>query len=354
MDLLLLRQDLRFFSKNASASRMIVRALIKTRALPDNPENSMVANFTFVRRFGLRSTAAAIFALSAHVTVASEPIDTNVDGFADKYAQVNGVRLHYKVGGKGPPVVLLHGYAETGHMWIPAMRELVRNHTVIVPDLRGAGSSEKAESGYDKKNMAVDIHELVRSVSSEPAAVVGHDIGMMVAYGYAAQFPADTSRLVVMDAFIPGVGDWRNAFPAQAVWHFHFYGETPLALVKGRERIYFEHFWNDFSADKTRSITEADRKLYTAAYAQPGGMRAGFAYFSNFEQDAADFGPMSRKKLTMPVLTIAGEKSAGEFVGKQARIYAENVQSVIIKGSGHWLIDEAPEQVVPVLVSFIK
>jgi len=302
----------------------------------------------------LRTIAAFALALCVPVAHAAPPIDQKVEGFTDKYAQVNGVRLHYKIGGKGTPVVLLHGYAQTGHMWTPAMRELVKTHTVIVPDLRGAGGSEKPEGGYDKKTMAVDIHELVRSVSSEPAAVVGHDIGMMVAYGYAAQFPADISRLVVMDAFVPGVGDWRNAFPAQAVWHFHFYGETPLELVKGRERIYFEHFWNDFSANKTKSISEADRKLYTAAYAQPGGMRAGFSYFSGFEQDAADFGPMSQTKLAMPVLTIAGEKSAGDFLGKQARMYADNVQSVIIKGSGHWLIDEAPEQVVPALAGFIR
>ena len=304
------------------------------------------------RRLSLYLAAASILTLASAANAAA-PIDVKVDGFTDKYAQVNGVRLHYKVGGKGAPVVLLHGYGQTGHMWIPAMRALVKNHTVIVPDLRGAGGSEKAAGGYDKKTMAVDIHELVKTISSEPAAVVGHDIGMMVAYGYAAQFPADTSKLVVMDAFVPGVGDWRNAFPRAAVWHFYFYGETPLALVKGRERIYFEHFWNDFSADKGKSIKEADHKLYTAAFAQPGGMRAGFAYFSDFERDAADFGPMSQTKLTMPVLSIAGEMSAGDFLGAQARLYANNVQSIVVKGAGHWLIDEAPDQVVPALVSFI-
>jgi pimeloyl-ACP methyl ester carboxylesterase len=314
----------------------------------------MMTMLNRIRRLGLLLLVAPMLAVAATATKAAAPIDVKVDGFTDKYAQVNGVRIHYKIGGHGTPVLLLHGYAETGHMWIPAMRELVKNHTVIVPDLRGAGGSEKPETGYDKKNMAVDMHELVKTISSEPATVVGHDIGMMVAYGYAAQFPADTSRLVVMDAFVPGVGDWRNAFPAAAVWHFHFYGETPLALVKGRERIYFEHFWNDFSADKTKSIKEADRRLYTAAYSQPGGMRAGFSYFSDFERDAANFGPMSETKLTMPVLTIAGEKSAGSFLGTQAQMYATNVQSIIVKGSGHWLIDEAPDQVVPALVAFIN
>lgn len=305
---------------------------------------------------GFHYFAAALLALLSFCVASAQaraPVDDKVAGFTDHTAKFNGVRIHYKVGGKGSPVVLLHGYAQTGHMWRPAMLELVKNHTVIVPDLRGAGGSEKPPGGYDKKTMAVDIHELVKSISSEPAAVVGHDIGLMVAYGYAAQFPADTRKLVVMDAFVPGVGDWRNAFPAAAVWHFHFYGDTPLALVKGRERIYFEHFWNDFSADKTRSIKEADRQFYTAAYAQPGGMRAGFSYFSDFERDAIDFGALSKTKLTMPVLAIGGEKSAGDFVANQARLYADNVQGVIIKNSGHWLIDEAPGQVVPALVAFI-
>ena len=301
-----------------------------------------------------RIAAGALLALATSSVLAAAPIDTKVEGFTDKYAQVNGVKLHYKIGGHGSPVVLLHGYAQTGHMWVPAMHELVKNHTVIVPDLRGAGGSEKPATGYDKKTMAVDIHELVKSVTNEPAAIVGHDIGLMVAYGYAAQFPADTSRVIFMDAFVPGIGDWRNAFPAGAVWHFHFYGETPLKLVAGRERIYFEHFWNDMAADKTRSVKEADRKLYAAAYAQPNGMRAGFSYFSDFERDAADFGPMSQTKLTMPVLTMAGQYSAGEFLGKQISLAATDVKSIIIKGSGHWLIDEAPDQVVPALVEFLN
>jgi len=301
-----------------------------------------------------RIATGALLTLATSAALAAAPIDTKVEGFADKYAQVNGVKLHYKIGGHGSPVVLLHGYTQTGHMWVPAMTELVKNHTVIVPDLRGAGASEKPASGYDKKTMAVDIHELVKSVTNEPAAIVGHDIGLMVAYGYAAQFPADTSRVVFMDAFVPGIGDWRNAFPAGAVWHFHFYGETPLKLVAGRERIYFEHFWNDMAADKTKSVKEADRKLYAAAYAQPNGMRAGFSYFSDFERDAADFGPMSQTKLTMPVLTMAGQYSAGEFLGKQISLAATDVKSIIIKGSGHWLIDEAPDQVVPALAEFVN
>src|SRR6267378_1862282 len=210
-------------------------------------------------------------------------------GFTDHDAEVNGVRIHYSIGGKGSPVVLLHGYAQTSHMWNPVMPLLARNHTVIVPDVRGAGSSSKPESGYDKKNMAVDIHDLVTSLGFKRASIVGHDIGLMVAYAYAAQFPQETERLVLMDAFLPGIGDWKNVWLMRDLWHFHFHGEVPLALVKGRERTYFEHFWNDFAAAPKHSVPEADRRFYAKKYAKPGAMRAGFEVFRAFPQDAQDF-----------------------------------------------------------------
>jgi len=274
-------------------------------------------------------------------------------GFTAHEAEVNGVRLHCCTGGKGSPVVLLHGYAQTSHMWNPIMPLLATNHTVIVPDLRGAGGSSKPESGYDKKNMAVDVRELVTSLGFNRVTIVGHDIGLMVAYAYAAQFPQATERLVLMDAFLPGVGDWKNVWLMRDLWHFHFYGEVPLALVKGRERIYLEHFWNDFAADRKHSVSEADRQLYAKAYAQPGAMRAGFEYFRNFERDAQDFGQLSRTPLSMPVLVLGGEKSGGEFLIQQTKLAAANVQGKIISGSGHWLIDEAPQTVIPALITFI-
>ncbi|WP_312515297.1 alpha/beta hydrolase [Massilia sp.] len=274
-------------------------------------------------------------------------------GCSERTAQVNGTTIHYRIGGRGSPVVLLHGYAQTGHMWTPLLPELAKKHTVIVPDLRGAGASGKPQGGYDKKNMARDIHELVRGITREPAALVGHDIGLMVAYAYAAQYPDDTSRLVLMDAFLPGVGEWKNVWLLRDLWHFHFYGETPLALVKGRERIYFEHFWNDFAADKTKSVKEADRRLYARAYAQPGGMRAGFEYFRNFEQDARDFAGFAQTRLQLPVLVLTGEKASGTFLIEQARLVATDVDGKVIAGSGHWLIDEAPQQVIPALRAFL-
>ena len=275
-------------------------------------------------------------------------------GFTERDAEVNGVRIHYSMGGKGSPVVLLHGYAQTSHMWNPIMPLLAKNHTVIVPDLRGAGGSSKPESGYDKKNMAMDIHELVTSLGFKRASVVGHDIGLMVAYAYAAQFPREAERLALMDAFLPGIGDWKNVWLMRDLWHFHFYGEVPLALVKGRERTYFEHFWNDFAADPKHSVSEAGRRIYAKAYAQPGGMRAGFEYFKNFERDAKDFAELGSTPLSMPVLVLTGEKASGEFLIAQTKLVASNVQGKIISGSGHWLIDEAPQLTIPALADFLN
>lgn len=290
------------------------------------------------------------------------PAFAPVPGFASHEATVNGVRMHYWISdggsGKGSPVVLLHGYAETGHMWRPIMPLLAKGHTVIVPDLRGAGESERTPGGYDKKTMAVDVHELVKSLAPHgvrgPAVIVGHDIGLMVAYAYAAQFPDDTSRLVLMDAFLPGIGDWKNVWLMRDLWHFHFYGTTPLALVKGRERTYFEHFWNDFAADPARSVPEADRRFYAAQYATDGGMRAGFEWFRNFEKDAADFAELGKAKLSMPVLVLTGEKASGEFLIEQARLVATDVKGQVVKDSGHWLMEEAPGEVIPAIVEFAK
>jgi pimeloyl-ACP methyl ester carboxylesterase len=262
--------------------------------------------------------------------------------------------MHYTLSGRGSPVVLLHGYAQTSHMWLPAIAELEKSHTVIAPDLRGAGGSEKAQGGYDKKSMAQDVHALVTSLGYDRVAIVGHDIGLMVAYAYAAQYPRETSRVVLMDAFLPGVGEWTNVWLLRDLWHFHFYGPTPLALVDGRERVYFEHFWNDFAADPRHSVPEADRRLYAAAYAQPGGMRAGFEYFRNFERDAQDFAQLAQTKLTMPMLVLTGEKASGTFLIEQAKLVATDVHGQVVAGSGHWLMEEAPAVVIPALTAFLE
>ena len=274
----------------------------------------------------------------------------------DHSATANGVQLHYLQAGTGAetPVVLLHGYTETSHMWLPLMDKLADRRVVIAPDLRGAGGSAKPDGGYDKKTLAQDVHALVRQLGHRRVKIVGHDIGLMVAYAYAAQYPDEVESIVLMDAFLPGVGDWKNVWLLRDLWHFHFHGETALQLVQGRERIYFEHFWNDFAADRTRSLSEADRQFYTAAYAQPGGMKAGFGYFKAFEQDAADFAGFAQVKLQQPMLVLTGEKASGTFLIEQAKLVDANVEGVVIKGSGHWLMEEAPAQTMPRLVDFLN
>ena len=271
-----------------------------------------------------------------------------------RFAEVHGVRLHYLIVGEGDPVVLLHGYAQTSHMWRPLMTELARTHTVIAPDLRGIGQSSIPADGYTKAVMAQDIHALVHSLGSPRIRLVGHDIGLMVAYAYAAQYPSEVDRIVLMDAFLPGVGNWRDVWLLRDLWHFHFYGETPLALVTGRERIYLEHFWNDFAADRTRSVPEGDRRIYTDAYARPGGMRAGFEIFRAFERDAQDFARFAQTPLPMPMLVLTGEKASGDSLIQQGRLVATTVEGVVVRNSGHWLMEEAPSQVIPKLVSFIS
>ena len=267
-------------------------------------------------------------------------------------AKIDGVKLHYLTAGRGPALILLHGYAETSRMWRPIIPILAKRFTVIAPDLPGIGDSAIPAKGLDMKTSAVRMHGLARSLGVEKAGVVGHDIGLMVAYAYAAQFPAETEKLVVMDAFLPGVGQWEAIYNNPGFWHFRFNGPTPEALVRGRERTYFEHYWNNFAADKKRSIPEADRKAYTAAYARPGRMRAGWAYFVSFQQAANDFAQLAQTRLTMPVLSIGGEKSLGEALAQQMKLVASDVTVVVLKNTGHWLLEERPKQTTDALVEF--
>ena len=278
-----------------------------------------------------------------------------------RFAKLGGVRLHYLAAGEGEPVILLHGYAQNSHMWRSLIAELAKTNTVIAPDLRGFGQSSKPANrydqppkGYDKKSMAQDIHALAASLGLKRVRTAGHDIGLMVAYAYAAQYPAEVERIALMDAFLPGVGKWESVWLLHDKWHFNFYGETPLKLVAGRERIYFEHFWNDFAANPKKSVLERDRRFYAKSYGQPGAMRAGFEVFRAFELDGKDFAELAKTKLPMPMLVLTGEKASGEFLIQQGRLVADNVEGVVVKGSGHWLIDEAPDQVIPKLVNFLS
>jgi pimeloyl-ACP methyl ester carboxylesterase len=269
------------------------------------------------------------------------------------FAQVEGIKLHYLTAGHGPAVILLHGYAETSRMWRPLIPKLTEKFTVIAPDLPGIGDSDIPKDGLDMKTAAIRIHGLAKSLGVSKARVVGHDIGLMVAYAYAALFPTEVEKLVVMDAFLPGVPGWELAYNSPDFWHFRFHGPTPEALVQGRENIYFAYFWNDLAADKTRSLPVADREAYVAAYSRPGRMRAGWAYFAAWPETAKGFAQLAQTKLTMPVLSIAGEKASAAILGPQMKRVATNVTVIELKGTGHWLMEERPRETMDALVAFL-
>jgi pimeloyl-ACP methyl ester carboxylesterase len=272
---------------------------------------------------------------------------------ASRTVEIGGSKLHYLTAGHGAPLILLHGYAETSLMWKPIIPRLAQRFTVIAPDLPGIGDSDIPADGLDMKRAAIRIHDLARSLGIEHAEVVGHDIGLMVAYAYAAQFPAEVTKLVLMDAFLPGVPGWEDIYNNPSIWHFRFNGPTPEALVQGREDVYFAYFWNDLAADRNHSLPVADRKAYIAAYSRPGRMHAAWNYFVSFQQAATDFAQLAQTRLTMPVLTIGGDKSLGEALGQQARLVATNVTIVVLKDTGHWVLEEQPKETTEALEKFL-
>jgi pimeloyl-ACP methyl ester carboxylesterase len=298
-----------------------------------------------------------IFALCGLALLISGSFALSADfgaGFKTKSVAVDGGTVNITIGGSGPPVLLLHGYAETARMWKPLAKALAPNFTVIAADLPGIGDSSIPKSGIDMKSSAERIHAAVKSLGYNKVRVVGHDIGLMVAYAYAAMYPQEVEKLVLMDAFVPGVAGWEAIYNNPDIWHFRFYGATPEALVKGRERIFFEHFWNDFAADKTRSIPEAERRAYTQAYARPGRMAAGFAYFKVFPQTAVEFAALAKAKLPMPLLTIGGEKSLGEALGAQAKLISPDPTVIVLQNAGHWILEEKPDETIAALTKFLK
>jgi pimeloyl-ACP methyl ester carboxylesterase len=273
---------------------------------------------------------------------------------ASKTIEVDGLKMHYFTAGSGAEtLVLIHGYAQSAHMWEAVMPELAKRFTVIAPDLPGFGDSAIPKDGLDMKTAATRIHALVKTLKVSKARVVGHDIGLMVAYAYAAMYSSEVEKLVVMDAFLPGIGDWEATYHNPLLWHFFFNGPTPEALVKGRERIYFEHFWNDFAGDPKRSLSEVDRKLYAAQYAREGRMRAGWGYFKNFPLTAKDFAVLGKTKLTMPVMVISGQKAGGTGLGEQLKLVANNVTPIVLEGTGHWVIDERQSEVMQAFAKFL-
>ncbi len=265
----------------------------------------------------------------------------------------NGTTLHVRIGGHGPAVMLLHGFGETGEMWAPLAAKLAATRTVIAPDLRGMGHSARPAAGYDKKTQALDIAGVLDALKVECADLVTHDIGNMVGYALAALCPERISRFVIMDAPLPGIGPWDEITRSHALWHFSFYGPDAERLVAGRERIYLDRFWNEFSADPSK-FDEASREYYARIYAMPGAIHASMEQFKAFDQDANDNRALLAKgKLPMPVLAVGGEKSFGTTMAVVMRAAANNVTEAVVPGSGHWLMEENPDATVAFIVDFL-
>ena len=273
--------------------------------------------------------------------------------FGARQVATNGTKLYVRIGGSGPAVVLLHGYGETGDMWVPLAKDLARDHTVVVPDLRGLGLSAKPAGGYDKKTQGGDVAGILDALKIETAALVTHDIGNMVGYAFAAQYRNRVSRFVVIDAPLPGVGPWEEILKNPLLWHFRFGGPDMERLVAGRERIYLDRFWNEFSA-KPKRFSEAARRHYAKRYARPGAMHAGFAQFAAFDQDAADNKAfLAAGKLSVPVLALGGERSFGTTMAAVMRFAARDVEEGVVPDSGHWIMEENPKATVALVRAFL-
>jgi pimeloyl-ACP methyl ester carboxylesterase len=276
-------------------------------------------------------------------------------GFATREVPANGTTIHVRSAGTGPAVVLLHGYGETGDMWIPLAAALMKDHQVIVPDLRGLGLSAKPPGGFDKKTQAADVAAVMDALGAAKADVVAHDIGNMVAFQVAARYPQRVRRLVLIDAPVPGVGPWDEVLKNPLLWHFRFGGPDMERLVAGRERIYLDRFWNEFSASPDR-FTESARVHYAALYAMPGAMHSGFAQFAAFDQDAIDNRAFlaGGGRLKMPVLAVGGAKSFGPMMATVMRAAADDVTEAQVPDSGHWIMEENPAATTKLVMDFLS
>ena len=299
------------------------------------------------------STAAAI-ALAFSLQSAIAQVPPYPAAFRTQEVQTNGATIHVRVGGSGPAVLLLHGYGETGDMGAPMAAELMRDHLVIVPDLRGLGRSSKPAGGFTKMNQAEDVSGVLDHLKIERADIVAHDIGNMVAFAFAEKHPEQVRKIVLIDAPVPGIGPWEQIIQNPLLWHFRFGGPDMERLVKGRERIYLDRFWNDFSADP-KHFDEASRAHYARLYALPGAMHSGFEQFHAFDQDAADNRAWiaARGKLKMPMLALGGDKSFGTQMAEVMKAGAEDVTGGVVPSSGHWIMEENPAATIKLVRDFL-
>ncbi len=301
-----------------------------------------------------RNWFATFILLLFAATPALARVESFPPSFQSRAIPVNGATIHTRVGGSGPVILLLHGFGDTGDMWAPLASRLAVDHTVVVPDLRGMGLSSHPETGYDKKSEAADIAGVLHALGLDGSlALVTHDIGNMVGYAFAAQNRGRVSRWVVMDAPLPGLGNWDSVVKDRRTWHFDFFGPDEERLVAGRERIYLDRFYNELSADP-KHIDEETRAHYAALYSRPNAIHNAFAQFAAFRQDAVDNQKfLAEGKLNMPVLAIGGEKSFGIGFANEIGFAATDVRALSIRNSGHWLMEEQPKATMDAILAFI-
>jgi pimeloyl-ACP methyl ester carboxylesterase len=274
--------------------------------------------------------------------------------FSHHTTSVNGIQMHYVIGGKGSPVVLLHGWPQTWYEWRHIMPALAKNYTVIVPDLRGLGDSSKPATGYDGNNTAEDIYQLVNQLGFNKIYLVGHDVGAQTAYSYAAVHPNNVSKLVILDfpfsasapISLPGLED--------CCWWFSFHQtpDIPEALTAGKEREYLSWFYS--FAYNPEAIAEADIDRYVSDYSAPGGMRAGFEYYRVFPINEEQNNEHFKAKLPMPVLALGGEYSFGTAVLDSIRSLAIDVLGGVVPLSEHWIAEEQPDFLIEQLTTFFS
>ena len=300
------------------------------------------------------AACAAAFALALACVPASAQVVPLPPGFRVQEIKTNGTSLSVRVGGAGPAVLLQHGYGETGDMWAALAAKLAADHLVIIPDLRGMGLSPITQGGYDKKTQGHDLAGVLDALKVQQVDLVTHDIGNMVGYAFAAEYPARVRKFVLIDAPLPGVGPWDEIKAAHQLWHFSFWGPDEDRLVAGRERIWLDRFFNEFGYHPER-IDDGVRAHYAEIYARPGRMHAGFEQFRAFDQDAIDNKAfMAQGKLSMPVLAVGGDHSFGPKMAEVMRFAASNVTEGIIPDSGHWIMEENPTATIALVTSFLS
>lgn len=273
--------------------------------------------------------------------------------FKHATVKVNGLDIHYVIGGSGDPLVLLHGFGQNWYMWNRLLPEFSKHFTVIAPDLPGLGESGKPDSGYDKKTLAADIHGLVKQLGYDHILLAGHDIGLMVAYAYAAQFPTEVKKLALMDALLPGVEPVWSQVKASAWWFGFFSFPASRDLVAGRERLFLTNFWPVVGHVKD-PFTPDEVNEFVRAYAVKGGTAGAFKWFAAFDQDAKDNKEFMKTKLKMPLLAMGGEYFGAAFLVDHCKLVAENVEGSNIKGAGHWIAQENTAQVQKDLLTFFQ